>query len=47
MAKLDLSKEYKSYYKAGKKPEVVDLQEANYLSIKGKGEPAGEVFVSK
>ncbi len=47
MAKLDLVKEYKSYYKAGKKPEVVVFQEANYLTIEGKGEPAGEVFVSK
>ena len=47
MTKLDLVKEYKAYYKAGKKPEIVEFGEANYLSIEGKGEPAGEVFVSK
>lgn len=47
MPKLDLVKEYKSYYKAGKKPEIVEFGEANYLSLEGKGEPAGEVFVSK
>ena len=47
MPKLDLVKEYKAYYKAGKKPEIVEFGEANYLSIEGKGEPAGEVFVSK
>ena len=47
MPKLDLVREYKSYYKAGKKPEIVEFDEANYLSIEGKGEPAGEVFVSK
>jgi len=47
MPKLDLAKEYKSYYKAGKKPEIVEFSEANYLSIEGKGEPAGKVFVSK
>lgn len=47
MAKLDLVKEYKSYYKAGKKPEVVIFQEAKYLTIDGKGEPAGETFVKK
>lgn len=47
MAKLDLLKEYRSYYKAGKKPEIIKLQGANYLSIEGKGEPAGKVFVSK
>ncbi len=47
MQKLDLVKEYKSYYKAGKKPEVVDFKEANYITLEGKGEPAGEIFVKK
>jgi hypothetical protein len=47
VSKLDLVKEYKSYYKAGKKPEIVEFHAANYLSIEGKGEPAGEAFVSK
>ncbi len=47
MPKLDLAKEYKSYYKAGKNPEIVNFDEASYLSIEGKGEPAGTVFVSK
>ncbi|MCP4187950.1 MAG: hypothetical protein GY763_10160 [Gammaproteobacteria bacterium] len=47
MPKLDLAKAYKSYYKAAKKPEIVEFSEANYLSIEGKGEPAGEVFVSR
>jgi hypothetical protein len=26
MSKLDLTKEYKSYYKAGKKPEIVEFK---------------------
>ena len=47
MAKIDLMKKYKSYYKAGSEPEVVEFHEANYLTIEGKGEPAGAVFVSK
>jgi hypothetical protein len=47
MPKLDLAKEYKSYYKAGKKPGIVELDEASYLSIGGQGEPAGKTFVSK
>jgi hypothetical protein len=47
MPKLDLVKEYKSYYKANRKPEVVEHSEANYLTVEGKGEPAGGVFVSK
>ncbi len=47
MPKLDLIKKYKTYYKAGKKPEIVEFGEANYLSLEGKGEPGGEIFVSK
>ena len=47
MSKLDLLKEYKSYYNAGKIPEIVEFDEANYLTIEGIGEPAGKMFVSK
>ena len=47
MPKLDLFKEYKSYYHAGKKPEVIEFGEAKYLTIGGKGEPGGEVFTRK
>jgi len=47
MPKLDLTKEHKSYNKAGKKPEIVEFGKANYLAIGGKGEPAGESFASK
>lgn len=47
MAKLDLVKEYRAYYKAGAKPEIVVFDTVKYLTIEGKGEPAGEVFTSK
>ncbi len=47
MPKLDLTKEYKSYYKAKTKPEIVNFDTGKYLTITGKGEPAGEIFVSK
>ena len=47
MSKLDLLKEYKSYYNAGKNPEIVEFDEANYLTIEGIGEPVGKMFVSK
>ncbi len=47
MSKLDLLKEYKSYYNAGENPEIVEFDEANYLTIEGIGEPAGKMFVSK
>ncbi len=46
MPKLDLAKEYRSYYHAGKKPEVVEFGKAGYLSFAGRGAPAGELFVS-
>ena len=47
MPKLDLLKEYKSYYNAGKNPEIVEFDKANYLTIEGIGAPAGKMFVSK
>ena len=39
MNKLDIQKEYKSYYAAREQPEVVEITEANYVSILGKGSP--------
>lgn len=47
MVKLDLAKEYKSYYRAGPKPEIVEFNTVKHLTIEGKGEPAGKVFTSK
>ncbi|MCP4353340.1 MAG: hypothetical protein GY795_48445 [Desulfobacterales bacterium] len=44
MSKLDLVKEFKSYYKAKNKPEIVEFEKIPYLLIEGKGEPGGEVF---
>lgn len=45
--KLDLIKEYKTYYKAKTTPEVVEFGEAQFLTIEGKGEPGGKEFTSK
>lgn len=42
--KLDLTKEYKTYYTAKTVPEIVEFGEIPFLTIEGKGEPAGEVF---
>jgi hypothetical protein len=42
--KLDLTKEYKTYYTAKTNPEVVEFGEIPFLTIEGKGEPAGDVF---
>ena len=45
--KLDLTKEYKSYYTAKTTPAVVEFGEAQFLTIEGKGEPGGEEFTAK
>ncbi|MFC1505559.1 GyrI-like domain-containing protein [Thermoproteota archaeon] len=42
--KLDLTKEYKQYYTAKSTPIIVEFGEIPYLTIEGKGEPAGEIF---
>jgi hypothetical protein len=47
MVKLDLVKEYKVYYKSGTKPEIVEFDPVKYLTIEGKGEPAGDIFTRK
>jgi hypothetical protein len=47
MSKLDLTKHYKSYYSAKPIPEITMIEQAHYLSIKGKGDPNGKDFVSK
>ncbi|MFQ5453346.1 MAG: hypothetical protein ACE5D6_04075, partial [Candidatus Zixiibacteriota bacterium] len=44
MEKTDLVKQYKEYYSAKKKPEIREFSELNFLSILGKGEPAGIEF---
>ncbi len=43
--KLDLTKEYKQYYTATKSPTIVEFGKIPYLTIEGKGEPAGENFL--
>lgn len=47
MEKLDLTRQYKSYYTAKNKPELVHIEKARYLSILGKGDPSGEEFMQK
>lgn len=47
MEKLDLAKTFRSYYKAGTKPEILEFGEASYLSIIGKGDPSSELFSEK
>jgi len=45
--KLDLVKEYKTYYTTKTNPELVEFNEIPFLTIAGKGEPGGGEFTSK
>lgn len=47
MTKLDLKKQYKSYYTAKTKPEYCTFEAAQYLSILGKGDPDAQVYADR
>lgn len=47
MSKFDLTKKYKAYYSAKTNPELVTIEPAQFLSIKGKGDPSGKDFANK
>ncbi|GGX29344.1 GyrI-like domain-containing protein [Aquimarina muelleri] len=47
MEKLDLKKQYKAYYNAKNKPELLIIEKAQFLSITGIGDPSGKVFSHK
>lgn len=44
VSKLDLIKEYKQYYTAKNTLIVLEFGKISYLTIEGKGEPAGNAF---
>ena len=46
-AKLDLTKEHKTYYAAKTAPEIVEIGEGKFLTIEGKGAPGGDEFRAK
>lgn len=45
MEKTDLVKQDKEYYSAKKKPDIKEFSELSFLTILGKGEPAGTEFI--
>jgi hypothetical protein len=45
--KIDLFKLHKDQYVAPKKPQLVEIHEAKYMAITGRGEPGGEEFGAK
>lgn len=47
MEKLDLTKKLKSCYTARKKPELVYIDKAHFLSLAGKGDPSDSLFAEK
>jgi hypothetical protein len=47
MEKLDLTKKFKEYYSAKPSAEKVSFGQIPYLTILGKGEPAGKEFSEK
>ncbi len=44
--KLDLAKSYPEYYKAKAKPQIVNLEPYNYITVHGKSAPEAPVFNS-
>ncbi|WP_031525867.1 GyrI-like domain-containing protein [Dyadobacter crusticola] len=46
MNRQDLKKTCKSYYNAADRPEIVEFGIVQYISITGKGDPAGEEFAA-
>jgi hypothetical protein len=45
--KLDLTKKYKTYYTARATPDIVEFDEAQFLTIQGKGAPQSDEFMDK
>lgn len=39
---FDFKKEYKEFYMPGARPQLVEVPEANYLAVRGKGDPNEE-----
>lgn len=44
MEKLYLTKKYKAYFTAKTQPEIVDIEKASFIALRGKGDPSGEAF---
>lgn len=47
MTKLDLAKLHTAYYNAKNKPELLNIEKAQFLSISGKGDPSGQPYSDK
>ena len=47
MTKLDLTRTHKAYFTAKTRPEVVHIEQANFISIGGKGDPSSKEFTER
>lgn len=47
MEKLDLAKKYKNYFTAKTKPELIQIEAAQFISICGKGDPNDKPFAER
>lgn len=47
METLDLTKKYKTYFTAKAKPELIEIEPAQFLSITGMGDPSKKAFSEK
>lgn len=47
MEKLDLTKQYKNYFNAKTSPEIILVEAAQFISIKGKGDPSEKPFTER
>lgn len=41
---FDFKKEYKEFYMPKNKPQIVDIPKANYIAVRGKGDPIEGFF---
>ena len=39
---FDYKKEYKEFYLPGKKPQIVEIPDMNFIAVRGKGDPNQE-----
>lgn len=44
---MNISKEYNTYFTAFEKPEIVEIGQASYVSVRGQGSPGTAVFYQK
>lgn len=47
MVKIDFSKQFRPYYTAKNKPEIMEIKASKYLAIEGRGDPSSEAYANR